>query len=90
MSCAETILSNNTYDFIVASDETNTPLIPPACVQRINGQYEIWYYDRGSVPPLSISRYSYASIPKCFSLMDSTSLDVSGILAIQNQPTLSL
>ena len=90
MSCAETILSNNTYDFIVASDETNTPLIPPACVQRINGQYEIWYYDRGSVPPLSISRYSYASIPKCFSLMDSTSLDVSGMLAIQNQPTLSL
>ncbi len=90
MSCAETILSNNTYDLIVASDERNTPPIEPICVQRINAQYEIWYYDRSTVPPLSISRYSYTSIPKCFSLMDSTSLDVSGILAIQNQPTLSL
>jgi len=90
MSCAETILSNDTYDFIVASDETNTPLIAPVCVQRINGQYEVWYYDGSSVPPLSVGDYSYASIPKCFTLMDSTSLDVSGILAIQNQPTLSL
>ena len=90
MSCAETILSNDTYDFIVASDERNRPLVAPVCVQPINEQYEIWYYDRNSVPPLSISRYSYTSIPKCFSLMDSTSLDVSGILAIQNQPTLSL
>ena len=90
MSCAETILSNDTYDFIVASDEQNRPLVAPVCVQPINEQYEIWYYDRNSVPPLSISRYSYTSIPKCFSLMDSTSLDVSGILAIQNQPTLSL
>ena len=67
MSCAETILSNDTYDFIVARDETNTPLIAPICVQSIDGQYEIWYYDRNSVPPLSIGRYSYTSIPKCFS-----------------------
>lgn len=90
MPCAETIVSNDTYDFIVANDETNTPLLEPVCIQNINEQYSIWYYDRSTVPPLSISRYSYTSIPKCFSLMDSTSLEVSGILAMQNQPTLSL
>lgn len=90
MPCTETILSNDTYDFIVANDENDTPYIKPLCIQPINAQYEIWYYDKNTVPPLSISTYSYASIPKCFSLMDSTSLDVSGILAIQNQPTLSL
>ncbi len=90
MPCSETILSNNTYDFIVARDEEFTPLIEPVCIQPINEEYAIWYYDRNTVPPLSISRYSYTSIPKIFSLMDSTSLDVSGILAIQNQPTLSL
>lgn len=90
MPCSEIIQSNDVYDFIVSSDERNTPLIEPACVQSINRNYDILYYDRSSVPPLSISRYSYTSIPKLFSLMDSTSLDVSGILAIQNQPALSL
>ncbi|MBQ2901227.1 MAG: S8 family peptidase [Agathobacter sp.] len=90
MPCSEMIQSNDVYDFIVSSDERNTPLIAPICVQSINRNYDILYYDRSTVPPLSISRYSYTSIPKLFSLMDSTSLDVSGILAIQNQPALSL
>lgn len=90
MPCSEIIQSNDVYDFIVSNDERNTPLVEPICVQSINRQYDILYYDRGTVPPLSISRYSYTSIPKLFSLMDSTSLDVSGILSIQNQPSLSL
>lgn len=90
MPCEQSIFSNDTYDFIVSSDETNTPLVEPLCVQSINDEYAIWYYDKKNLPPLSLSRYSYTSIPKCYFLMDSTSLDVSGILALQNQPTLSL
>lgn len=90
MPCTETILSNNTYDFIVANDEEYAPFVQPICIQPINDIYSVWYFDRDTVPPLSINRYSYSSIPKCFFLMDSTSLDVSGILSIQNQPTLSL
>lgn len=90
MPCSEMIQSNDVYDFIVSSDERNTPLIEPACVQSINRRYDILYYDRSTVPPLSISQYSYTSIPKLFSLMDSTSLDVSGILSVQKQPGLSL
>lgn len=90
MICSEIILSNDVYDLIVSSDERNTPLIEPACVQSINRNYDVLYYDRSTVPPLSIREYSYTSIPKLFSLMDSTSLDVSGILAVQNQPGLAL
>jgi subtilisin family serine protease len=90
MPCSEIIQSNDVYDFIVSNDERNTPLIEPVCVQSINRQYDILYYDRSTIPPLSIGQYSYTSIPKLFSLMDSTSLDVSGILSIQNQPSLSL
>lgn len=88
--CEMSIFSNNIYDFIVSADEMNIPLVEPMCIQPINEEYAIWYYDRSNLPPLSLSRYSYTSIPKCFFLMDSTSLDVSGILTIQNQPTLSL
>ncbi len=90
MACNSIIPSNDTFDFIVASDELTPPLIQPLCIQPINEIYSIWYYDRAGIPPLSLGEYSYGSIPKCFSLMDSTSLDVSGILAIQNQPNLAL
>ncbi|MBR3812155.1 MAG: S8 family peptidase [Agathobacter sp.] len=90
MSCFELASSNDVYDFIVSKDERRIPLVEPVCVQPINRQYDIFYYDRSNVPPLSIGDYSYTSIPKLFSLMDSTSLDVSGILSIQNQPSLSL
>ena len=90
MSCRSIISSNDTLDFIVVSDALTPPLIQPLCIQPINEIYSIWYYDRAGLPPLSIREYSYGSIPKCFSLMDSTSLDVSGILAIQNQPNLAL
>ena len=90
MPCSDIIQSEDVYDFIVSSDERNTPLIEPICVQSISRDFDILYYDRSTLPPLSISTYSYTSIPKLFSLMDSTSLDVSGILSVQNQPGLSL
>ena len=46
MSCSEIIPSNDVYDFIVSSDERNTPLIEPICVQSINRNYAILYYDK--------------------------------------------
>jgi len=90
MTCAEMILSENTYDLIVEKDETETPFVAPVCIQQINEQYEIWYFDRETVPPLSVKDYSYSAIPKCFHLMDSTSMEISQITSIQNNPTLSL
>ena len=90
MECSKFILSNDTMDFIVAKDEMENPILEPICIQNINEQYAVWYYDRSMLPPLSIEQYSYASIPKLFSIMDSTSLEASGIIAMQNQPALSL
>jgi hypothetical protein len=78
------------YAFILAADETGDTRLPPAYRQRINERYEIWFYPKDEVPPLSVATYTYAAIPKCFGLTDSTSLDVSGISRLQKQPTLSL
>ncbi len=90
MECSLFIQSEETLDLIVERDEREGVRVPPVCVQPINERYEIWYYDGETAPPLSIERYSYTSIPKVFWLMDTTSLDVSGIIALQNQPSLSL
>ena len=90
MDCASLILSNDTYDTIVAKDEEREPLVEPLCVQPIDEEYSVWYFDRSRVLPLSIRNYSYTAIPKCFYLMDTTSMEISGISALQNNPTLSL
>jgi len=90
MDCSQFIQSQNTIDLIVGRDESERPILEPECIQPINEQYEIWYYNENRLPPLSIERYSYTAIPKVFWLMDSTSLEVSGILTLQNQPTLAL
>lgn len=90
MPCSNIIHLNSTYDFIVTQDELRNLRVPPACVQPINEVYSIVYYDSTALPPLSIEDYSYTAIPKCFFLMDSTSLDVSGILSLQSQPGLAL
>ncbi len=90
MPCSNIVLSNDTYDFIVTREETEQFLEQPLCIQPINQEYSIVYYDKRTLPPLSIQDYSYTSIPKCYFLMDSTALEESGILAIQNQPALGL
>lgn len=78
------------YAFIVAMDETRELMLEPLFRQTINEKYEIWYYNRNDVPPLSIADYAYSAIPKCFGLVNNASLEASGILRLQKQPTLSL
>lgn len=78
------------YAFIVAMDETRELMLEPLFRQTINEKYEIWYYNRNDVPPLSIADYAYSAIPKCFGLLNNASLEASGILRLQKQPTLSL
>ena len=90
MDCSGFIQSEESLELIVARDEVESPLVAPVCTQTINEQYAIWYYNAAEMPPLSVERYSYTAIPKVFWLMDSSALDVSGVLALHNQPTFSL
>lgn len=90
MDCNDIILSNDTYEIITTMDEVEMDTVQPVCVQQVSSKYAIWYLDRNEVPPLSLEQYTYSAIPKCLGLLDSTSLEVSGILKLQNQPTLSL
>ena len=90
MDCSVVIPSEETYEFIVVSDEAGNPLRTPECVQQINGRYAVWYYNRNGMPDMSVERYTYSAIPKCFGLVESTGLEISGILRLQNQSALSL
>lgn len=90
MDCEEAVYSNDYYDFIMEYEIQNRGRPVSPCIQEINKDYDVAYLPREGSLPLNIQNYMYTSIPKCYTLMDESALEASGILRIQNQPALSL
>lgn len=85
--CREVILSNDYYDFIVQYGYGMNQM--GDCILNIMDRFEIYYWPR-DWREFSINNYTYYAIPKLFGLLDTSSMDVSGITALQNQPILNL
>lgn len=91
MDCEEAVYSNDYYDFIAEYIlETRRRPATDYCVQTLNTTYDIVYLPRAENPELSIKNYSYNAIPACYAPMDESALEASGVLRLQNQPTLML
>ncbi len=93
LSCKERVLSEDYLDFIVEQSRTYGLLEEEQaliCLQQVNFEYSSVYLPRELVEPLSIEDNSYTAIPNCYTLLDSSSMQASGILQIQTQPVLSL
>lgn len=88
--CRQQIHSNDYYDFIIPYGVGTEQITVGGCTQRVSEDYDIFFFPREGLLPLSIGNYSYTTIPKCYGLLDTTALEVSGILRMQNQPVLSL
>ena len=88
--CEEQIYSNDYVDFIIAKDVLDVVALPGECIQKINEENDTYFYPRRYFEEFDFPPDSYASIPKCYGLLDETALEVSGILKLQQQPSLSL
>lgn len=91
--CRERIMSEEVRDFI--SSRQRRTLLPPwgdgeACIQSIGLIYDSLYVEKDYADPVDFGRYPYFSIPKCYTLIGTEALEQSGILQIQNYPTLQL
>ena len=60
------------------------------CIQRIDEEKDTYFYPRSFFRIFDFPADSYASVPKCYGLLDETALEVSGILKLQQQPALAL
>lgn len=88
--CKEAIYSNDYYDFINSlTGRGNIYREEASCVQPLEAGYEVLYFD-GRNEEVSINRFTYFGIPDCYGLMDTAALEKTGILTMQNFPTLSL
>ena len=58
------------------------------CIDYVSPDYSIIYTPLDTVLPISLRRYSYYSVPGLFSLLDSSSMEVSGITSTFASPAL--
>lgn len=60
------------------------------CEQDAGFDYKCIYLPSDLADPISLARYSYNSIPKCYAPLAMETLNQAGILPVQNYPTLQL
>ena len=58
--------------------------------QIINDLFGILYVPMQEVPELEPNSYSYSSIPRCYTYMDTGALSASGVIRLQEHPYLKL
>ncbi|MGL5434360.1 MAG: S8 family peptidase [Lachnospiraceae bacterium] len=58
------------------------------CVEIITPQFAVAYVPLTQAQPITISRFTYFSIPTLYGLLDTTALESSGIPPVLNLPTL--
>ena len=91
--CREQILSEDYRDFIgnhVRTPFFNSAMQEERCEQDAGFDYRCIYLPAEIAEPVTLSRYSYNSIPKCYAPLSMETLNQAGILPVQNYPTLQL
>ena len=91
--CRERVLSEDYYDFIVnqlGEIGFENLITEDTCRQETEFIYDIIHVEKELAEPLTFENYSYNSIPKCYTLIDTDAMMQAGILQVQNYPTLDL
>lgn len=92
-TCREHILSEDYRDFIgnhVRTSFFDSIAQQEHCEQDAGFGYQCSYLPASAADPVTLSRYSYNSIPKCYAPISMETLNQTGILPVQNYPTLQL
>mgnify|MGYP001752349548 FL=1 len=104
MPCIQPDLSQDYSDFIIRYFSfTQTALTfnssapgfsqgqtEESCFSVISSQYAVYHMPLAETLPLTLNRFSYPSIPKLYTLLDTSSMESSGILTAFAQPSLAL
>lgn len=93
--CREQILSEEYRDFILSvnggRDRLPVQVQPEeACFQQIGAGFEVVYLERSLAEPINLERFTYNSIPQCYTLLDMEAMNQAGISQVQYYPTLEL
>lgn len=91
--CSFDIYSEDFADFIYrhvnSAYEALAEISGSGCIDFVSSEYAVVYRSLDQTLPLSLSRYSYDSIPKLYAPMDTSSMEASSIIASFSQPSLN-
>lgn len=91
--CSINPASEEYADFIVRHNnlfpEAIMENLGVSCVDYINQEYAVIYAPLEEVAPVTTDKYTYTAIPKLYTLMDTTSMEASGIIQTFQQPSLN-
>ena len=90
MSCRDAVYSNDYYNFIIRNSAYLAGYEPGECHIDLDSLYTIEFAKREGLPPLSLGNYTYASIPKCYTLLGEEALEATGIPDVRELPSLAL
>ena len=90
--CTANVAGQDYADFIYRHNAASLDELKAAlgtdCISYVNESYVIYHVPLRESLPLSIPNHSYESIPALFGLMDTTSMEASGIISTFRQPAL--
>ena len=92
-TCRQQILSEDYRDFIgnhVRTSFFDSIMQEDHCEQDAGFGYKCIYLPASAADPITLPNYSYNSIPKCYAPISMETLNQTGILPVQNYPTLQL
>ena len=92
-TCRQQILSEDYRDFIgnhVRTSFFDSIMQANHCEQDAGFGYKCIYLPASAADPITLPKYSYNSIPKCYAPISMETLNQTGILPVQNYPTLQL
>ncbi len=92
-TCRDRITSNDYADYIVSYYENRGQVetyFRNECLRFIDNNLAIVTIDRTDIDMMSVIATLYYMVPKCYGLMDTGSIEESGIYKVQNQPVLNL
>lgn len=91
-SCSDKIISQQYADYIVeygGIEENIYNNYQTDCIQVFNERYAAFHLPVASMAT-AVNALAYSAIPKLFALMDTSSMDQSGITRLHSQPYLNL
>lgn len=93
ISCPVNPASENIADFIYRRSGPYSHIEQISrqvlCREYASREFDILYFPLDAVLPISLAKYDYYSIPKLFTLLDTSSMEAAGILPVFQQPALN-
>lgn len=91
--CEEKIYGNEYADYILETSgniERIQRMFQPDCIQIIDGNFVEIFENIAQKGEVSFQKYGYGAVPKCFGLLDTSSVEDTGALRVRRRENFNL